>query len=56
MMGVETMPHIPDVDQTTGLNVSTLSAAQEQDTAVSRALFYVQRHICPDKRERASEP
>ncbi len=56
MMGVETMPHIPDVDQTTALNVSTLSAAQEQDTAVSRALFYVQRHRRPDNRERASEP
>lgn len=55
-MGVESIPQFPDVDQTAALNVSTLSAAQEQDTAVSRALFYVQRHRRPDKRERASEP
>lgn len=55
-MGVDSIPHFLDVDQTAALNVSTLSAAQEQDTAVSRALFYVQRHRRPDKRERASEP
>lgn len=55
-MGVESIPQFSDVDQTAALNVSTLSAAQEQDTAVSRVLFYVQRHRRPDKRERASEP
>ncbi len=31
MMGVETMPHTPDVDQITALNVSTLSAAEGQE-------------------------
>lgn len=39
-MGVEFVPILPDVEQTAALNVITLSAVQEQDTAVSRALFY----------------
>ncbi|RXN38043.1 Retrovirus-related Pol polyprotein from transposon 412 [Labeo rohita] len=55
MMGVESIPHLVNVDQTTALNVSTLSTAQEQDNTVSRALFYVQRHRRPDKHERSGE-
>lgn len=55
MMGVESIPPFVNVDQTAALNVSTLSTAQQQDYAVSRVLFYVQRHRRPGKRERASE-
>lgn len=55
-MDMEAILHFLDVDQTTALNVSTLSGVQEQDTSVSRAPFYVQRHRCPDKCKCASEP
>ncbi|KAI2644940.1 Transposon Ty3-G Gag-Pol polyprotein [Labeo rohita] len=53
-MGVESIPHLVNMEQTTALNVSTLSTAQEQDNTVSRALFYVQQQRRPDN-ERSSE-
>ena len=50
------IPQLAPVDQTASLPSSELVNLQEQDDVLGRALFYVQRHRRPSRRERTGEP
>lgn len=49
------IPQLAGVDQTASLPRSELVNLQEQDDVLGRALFYIQRHRRPTRRERADE-
>lgn len=50
------LPQLPSEDPSTVIPQSRLLSLQEQDAAISRVKFYVQRHKRATRREAASEP
>lgn len=52
---VPAIPQLAGVDHAASLPRSELISLQEQDTVLSRAFFYIQRHRRPTRRERAGE-